>query len=179
MSGPLILPWKGIRPTIAPDAFIAPNATIIGDVHIGSKASIWFNVVLRADVNHIRVGDRTNIQDGTIVHVATREGPTIIGNDVLIGHKAIIHGCTLEDGCFVGMGSTVMDHAVIETEGMLAAGALLAPNKRVLKGQLWGGSPARFMRTLREEELAYMKTGTAGYAVLGEAYAEMIKREGV
>jgi len=177
MQQPIILPWKGVRPQIAADAFIAPNATIIGDIVIGARASVWFNVVMRADVNYIRVGERTNIQDGTIVHVATRDGPTLIGNDVLIGHAAIIHGCTLEDGSFVGMGATVMDHAVVETGAMVAAGALVGPGKRVLAGQLWGGSPARFMRALRPEEIEHMKAGTAGYAALGEAYTDVIKNE--
>ncbi|MBL8628087.1 MAG: gamma carbonic anhydrase family protein [Rhodospirillaceae bacterium] len=176
MQKPVIIPWKGVWPTIAVDAFIAPNATIIGDVHIGSKASIWFNVVLRADVSYIRVGDRTNIQDGTIVHVSSKNGPTLIGNDVLIGHNAIIHGCTLEEGSFVGMSATVMDHAYVETDAMVAAGALLAPNKRVLKGQLWGGSPARFMRNLRDDELTGMKAGTAGYVTIGEEYRSVIDK---
>ncbi|MBL8643092.1 MAG: gamma carbonic anhydrase family protein [Rhodospirillaceae bacterium] len=177
MQQPLILPWKDARPKIAEDAFIAPNATVIGDVVIGARSSIWFGVVMRGDVNYIRVGERTNIQDGTIVHVATKNGPTLIGNDVLIGHAAIIHGCTLEDGCFVGMGATVMDHAVVEAGAMVAAGALVGPNKRVLKGQLWGGAPARFMRTLRDEEIEHMKAGTAGYAVLGEGYRAMLAQE--
>ncbi len=177
MQTPVILPWKGVWPTIAADAFIAPNATIIGDVHIGSKASIWFNVVLRADVSYIRVGDRSNIQDGTIVHVSSKNGPTLIGNDVLIGHNAIIHGCTLEDGSFVGMGATAMDHALVESSAMLAAGALLAPNKRVPKGQLWGGSPARFMRTLSDDEITAMSKGTAGYVTLGEEYRRVVDNE--
>lgn len=170
----LVLPWKGVIPKVAPDAFIAPNATLIGDVVIGSRSSVWFNVVIRGDVNHIRIGDRTNIQDGTIVHVATKNGPTLIGNDVLIGHGAIVHGCTLEDGCFVGMAATVMDHAVVESGAMVAAGALVGPGKRVPTGQLWAGTPAKFMRDLKPEEMADMKRQIAGYADIADAYRAMI-----
>jgi carbonic anhydrase/acetyltransferase-like protein (isoleucine patch superfamily) len=171
---PTILPWKGVRPIVAADAFIAPTATLIGDLVIGARSSVWFNVVLRGDVNYIRIGARTNIQDGTIVHVATNDGPTLIGDDVLIGHAAIIHGCTLEDGCFVGMAATVMDDAVVETGAMVAAGALVTPGKRVKRGQLWAGSPAKFMRDLTEAEVAQMKVQTARYADLADAYREMI-----
>jgi len=173
VNKPTILPFKGVWPTIAADAFIAPNATIIGDVVIGARSSIWFNCVLRGDVNYIRVGERTNIQDGTIVHVATSDGPTIIGDDVLIGHAAIIHGCHLNDACFVGMASTVMDDAVVETGAMVAAGALISPNKRVPSGQLWAGAPARFLRDLKPEEIARMKVQTARYADLAAEYKAM------
>lgn len=178
MQQPIILPWNGKTPQIAADAFIAPNATLIGDLVIGAQASVWFNVVIRADVNYIRVGERTNIQDGTIVHVATNNGPTLIGNDVLIGHAAIIHGCTLEDGSFVGMAATVMDHAVVESGAMVAAGALVGPGKRIPKGQLWGGSPARFMRELRPNEIEHMKAGTAGYVKLGQGYRDLVAAQG-
>ncbi len=181
MSGPLIMPWNGIMPTIADDAFIAPTAVIIGDVVIGSKASIWFGCILRGDVNFIRVGARSNIQDGTVVHVESAKGGepgrgTTIGEDVLIGHMAMIHGCVLEDRAFVGMSATILNGAVVEGEAMLAAGALLGPNKRVLKGQLWGGTPAKYMRDLNEKELAGMEAGTVGYAVLGGKYREQIAK---
>ena len=170
----IVLPWKGITPNVAVDAFVAPNAMLIGDLVIGARSSIWFNVVMRADVNYIRVGERTNIQDGTIVHVATNDGPTLIGSDVLIGHAAIIHGCTLEDGCFVGMASTVMDDAVVESGAMVAAGALVTPGKRVKSRQLWAGSPAKFMRDLTDAEVSQMKVQTARYADLADAYRAMI-----
>lgn len=174
MAQPVILPWNGVSPRIAADAFVAPNATLIGDLVIGARSSIWFNVVLRGDVNYIRVGARTNIQDGTIVHVATADGPTLIGNDVLIGHAAIIHGCTLEDGCFIGMAATVMDNAVVEREAMVAAGALVTPGKRVKARQLWAGAPAKFMRELTEIEVAQMKVQTARYADLADAYRTLL-----
>jgi carbonic anhydrase/acetyltransferase-like protein (isoleucine patch superfamily) len=131
----LVLPFRSIRPVIAADAFVAPNAAIIGDVEIGAGSSIWYGCVLRGDVAPIRVGARVNIQDGTIVHVSSVSGGTVIGDDVSIGHLALIHACTLESGSFVGMGAIVMDGAVVESGGFVAAGSLLTPGKRVLAGQ--------------------------------------------
>ena len=170
----MIRPFKGISPKIAESAFIAEGAVVIGEVTIGKEASIWYNCVVRGDVNFISIGERTNIQDGTIVHVATADGPTLIGNDVLIGHAAIIHGCTLEDGCFIGMAATVMDNAVVEREAMVAAGALVTPGKRVKARQLWAGAPAKFMRELTEIEVAQMKVQTARYADLADAYRTLL-----
>jgi carbonic anhydrase/acetyltransferase-like protein (isoleucine patch superfamily) len=173
-AGPLILPWNDTLPTIAADAFIAPNATVIGDTKIASEASIWFNVVLRGDVNYIRVGARTNIQDGSVVHVASNAQPTIIGCDVLIGHMAMIHACTLEDGCFVGMSATIMDGAVVETEAMVAAGALIPPGKRVGTGQLWAGTPAKYIRDLSSEEKASFPSQIQRYVDLGQRYRMIV-----
>lgn len=170
MSGPLILPWKGVLPRIAADAFIAPNAVLIGDIEIGSQASVWFNCTIRADVHFVRIGARSNIQDGTIIHESSKPLPTLIGDDVLVGHAVILHGCTLESGSFVGMRATVMDGAVVESGAMVAAGALVAPGKRIPAGQLWGGSPARFMRKLTEAEIADLPHGAAGYVELAAAY---------
>ena len=174
MTGPIILPWRGVSPTIARDAFIAPGAVIVGDVVIGCGATIWFNCVLRGDVNHIRVGARTNIQDGTVVHVSYKTHPTIIGDDVLIGHMATIHGCTLEDKAFVGMRATVMDGAVVEREGMVAAGALIAPNKRVPQRQMWAGAPARFVRDVKPEELQGFASAVERYVGLGREYNALL-----
>jgi carbonic anhydrase/acetyltransferase-like protein (isoleucine patch superfamily) len=167
MSGPLILPWRGKWPKIAPDAFIAPTATIIGDVEIGSLSSVWFGCILRADVNIMRIGARTNIQDGTIIHVDSGGYATLIGDDVLIGHKAMIHGTTIEDKGFIGMCATTMDGVVIESEAMVGAGALVSPGKRVGRRQLWAGTPARHMRDLTDEQLAGMARGVAAYAERG------------
>ncbi len=175
MSGPIILPWRGISPKIAGDAFIAPGAVVIGDVEIGAGVTIWFNCVLRGDVNHIRVGARTNIQDGTVVHVSYQTHPTIIGSDVLIGHMATIHGCTLQDKSFVGMRATVMDGAVVEEEGMVAAGALVAPNKRIPKRQMWAGSPARFVRDVKPEELKGFSDAVDRYVGLGAEYRALLQ----
>jgi carbonic anhydrase/acetyltransferase-like protein (isoleucine patch superfamily) len=167
-DGPSIVPFQGRAPKIHDSAFIAPGVRIIGDVEIGEDASIWYNCVLRGDINRIVVGARSNLQDGTIVHVeGPRDGPgglpTLIGDDVLVGHQAILHGCVLEDRAFVGMGSVVMDGARVSSGGMLAAGALLAPGKTVTAGQLWAGRPARLMRDLAEEELAAMLEQTRHY----------------
>ena len=158
--GATILPFEGKHPQIHETAFIAPGARIIGDVTVGPEASIWYNCVLRGDVNRIRIGARTNIQDGSVLHVdSPRPGnpaglPTIIGEDVLIGHMAMVHGCILHDRAFVGLGAIVMDGCEIESGGMLAAGALLAPGRRIPAGQLWAGRPAKYVRDLSAEELA-------------------------
>lgn len=148
-------------PDIAPDVFLAPGACVIGDVVIGEGANIWFQCTVRGDVNSIRIGARTNLQDGTVVHVSRREpGQTLIGDEVTVGHKVLLHACRLHSRCFIGMGATVMDEAEVETDAMLAAGALLTQRKRVPSGQLWGGRPAKFMRNLTDDEIAY-NAGTA------------------
>ncbi|WP_374466048.1 gamma carbonic anhydrase family protein [Ferrovibrio sp.] len=166
----LVLPFGDRHPAIAPDAFVAPNATVIGDTEIGARSSIWFGCVLRGDVNSIRVGSDTNIQDGTVVHVTRAKFGTVIGSGVTIGHLALVHGCTLEDHAFVGMQATVMDGCVIESEGMLAAGALLTPGKRIASGELWGGRPAKLMRRLDTDELRNIHETAAHYARLGATY---------
>lgn len=169
-GGGEIHPRNGLWPKLADDVFIAPGAHVIGDVEIGSASTVWFNCVLRGDVNSIRVGARTNIQDGTIVHVSTRTHPTSIGDDVLIGHMAMIHGCTLQNASFVGLGAIVMDGCVIETGGMLAAGAMLTPGKRIERNQLWAGRPARYVRDLTQEEMESNMAGVRHYADLGRSY---------
>jgi carbonic anhydrase/acetyltransferase-like protein (isoleucine patch superfamily) len=179
MSGPLILPWKGVMPRIAADAFIAPNATIIGDVEIGPQASVWFNVVIRADVTFVRIGARTNIQDGTIVHEAHRSdgvhehSPTIIGDDVIVGHNVVLHACKIGDGAFIGMSSTILDRAVVEPNAMIAAGALVGIGKTVPSGELWGGMPAKFMRKLTEQEFAEFKRNREAYVETAAEYLAM------
>jgi gamma-carbonic anhydrase len=166
----LILPFGDKHPVIAPDAFIAPNATVIGDTEIGAGSSVWFGCVLRGDVNSIRVGEGSNIQDGSIVHVTRAKFGTVIGSGVTIGHLAMIHGCRLEDHSFVGMQATVMDGCVIESEGMLAAGALLTPGKRIGSGELWAGRPAKLMRRLELDEIRNFLDTAAHYARLGATY---------
>ncbi|CAA7626959.1 gamma carbonic anhydrase family protein [Magnetospirillum sp. UT-4] len=167
---PLILPWKGVLPTIADDAFVAPNATVIGDVVIGAGSSVWFGCVVRGDVHEIRIGERTNIQDGTVVHVTGGKFGTYIGSDITIGHGAILHACTLEDGCFIGMGATVMDGVVVESGAMVAAGAVVTPGKRVRTGEVWGGNPAKLMRPLKPEETAFFPHSAANYQMLAAGY---------
>lgn len=168
----MLLPYKGVRPAVAASAWVAPGAHVIGDVEIGDHSSIWYNCVLRGDVMPIRVGARTNIQDGTVVHVTRGNAGTIIGDEVLIGHMAIIHGCTLMDRSFIGLGSIVMDHCVIEPDGMLAAGALLTPGKRIGTRELWTGRPARFARQLRDDEIARQRRGVAEYVELAAEHRD-------
>jgi gamma-carbonic anhydrase len=167
---PRILPYRGILPKIHPTAFIAPGAVVIGDVEIGAHSNIWFGCVVRGDVNTIRIGERTNIQDGTVVHVTRGTGPTFIGSDITIGHQALIHACTLEDGCFIGMGATLLDGAVVESRGMIAASALLTPGKRIPSGQLWAGNPAKYMRDLGEKDFAFFADNAVHYVKLGQEY---------
>ena len=179
MSGS-ILPHRGVMPKIHPDAFVAENAVIIGDVEIGPGSSVWYGCVLRGDVNKIRVGAGTNLQDGTIVHVNhDRAGdyrqtgggmPTLIGDNVTVGHQALIHACTVESGAFIGMAAVVMDGTVVESQAMVAAGALVTPGKRVAKGQLWGGRPAKPMRPLTDKELAELPYLSEHYQETAAAY---------
>ena len=176
MTG-LIKAFAGISPKIADDAFIAETATVIGQVEIGAGSSVWYGCVLRGDSNTIRIGARTNVQDGTIIHVNhEREGAagtrTVIGDDITIGHMALLHACTLEDRCFIGMKACVMDGVVVETGAMVAAGALVTPGKRVKRGELWAGSPAKFMRALTEKEVAYFAYSSAHYAELAASYRQ-------
>ena len=180
---PIILPYRGIMPKIDPTAYIAPGAIIIGDVEIGAESSIWFGCVVRGDVNKIRIGKRTNIQDGTVIHVASGQQPvsatskipldgypTLIGDNVTVGHMTLLHACIVEDNAFVGMKSAVMDAAKIESWGMLAAGALLTPGKVVKSGQLWAGSPAKFWRELSDGDRAQFDLRCGQYVDLGQDY---------
>lgn len=172
-----LIPFGGKAPRIDPAAFVAPGAVLIGDVEIGPEASIWYNCVLRGDVNRIRIGARTNIQDGSVLHVdSPRPGnpaglPTIIGEDVLIGHMAMLHGCILHDRAFVGLGAIVMDGCEIEGGAMLAAGALLTPGRRIPAGQLWAGRPAKYVRDLSEAEIEGQQAGVAHYVALAKLHA--------
>jgi carbonic anhydrase/acetyltransferase-like protein (isoleucine patch superfamily) len=181
MAGANLISFGGKTPLVDSTAFVAPGAQLIGDVEIGAEASIWYNCVLRGDVNRIRIGARTNIQDGSVIHVDSpkagdEEGhQTIIGEDVLIGHLAMVHGCVLHDRAFVGLGSIVMDGCEIESNAMLAAGAMLTPGRRIGSGQLWAGRPAKYVRDLRPEELAGQRQGVAHYVALAKAHAEAIR----
>jgi len=169
--------FEGKAPRIDPTAFVAPGARLIGDVELGPEASIWYNCVLRGDMNLIRIGARTNVQDGSVIHVdpprpgGPPEGfPALIGNDVLIGHLAMVHGCILRDRAFVGLGSIVMDGCEIEGDAMLAAGAMLTPGKRIPSGQLWAGRPARYVRDLTEADRSGMRAGVAHYVALAKRH---------
>ena len=170
---------NGKAPRIHPSAFIAPGCRIIGDVEIGADASIWYNCVIRGDSSRVVIGARTNVQDGSVIHCdgpmpGKPEGyPTLIGEDVLIGHMAMIHGTVIEDKGFVGFAAQTMNGCVIEREGMLAAGALLAPNKRIPARQLWTGRPATFMRDLDDRAIAALQLGVAHYVANGKAHAAL------
>ena len=169
MTGPLILALHGKAPRVHDSAFVAPGAVVIGDVEIGPDASIWYNCVVRGDVNRIVIGARSNVQDGTVIHCespspAHPDGfPTLIGEDVLIGHLAMVHGCTLEDRAFVGLGAIVMDGCRIGSDAMLAAGAMLTCGKIIEPRQLWVGRPAKYVRDLPDKALAEMQAGVAHY----------------
>jgi carbonic anhydrase/acetyltransferase-like protein (isoleucine patch superfamily) len=178
--GGVIMAHGSWRPVIAADAFIAPTAVIIGDVEIGPGSSIWFGCVLRGDSNAIRIGARTNIQDGTIIHVNHQKDGgrgadgfcTVVGDDVTVGHMALVHACRLESGSFVGMKACVMDGAVVEGQGMVAAGALVTPNKLIKRGELWAGSPARLMRQLNQVEIDYFPYLARHYCELAASYLD-------
>lgn len=171
-----IAPFRGVFPRIHPSAFIAPGCRIIGDVEIGPDVSIWYNCVIRGDANRVVIGARSNIQDGSVVHCDSPnprrpEGfPTVIGEDVLIGHMAMVHGCTLEDRAFIGLGAIVMDGCRVESDGMLAAGAMLAPGKVIPSRQLWMGRPATYARDLTDAALADMQRGVQGYVRNGRLH---------
>ena len=175
--GTSIIAIHGNRPRIHDSAFIAPGCRIIGDVEIGADVSIWYNCVIRADVSRVVIGARSNVQDGTVIHcdpprVGDPDGsPTLIGEDVLIGHMAMVHGCVLEDRAFVGLGAIVMNKARICSDAMLAAGAMLLEGKVIESRALWGGRPARFMRELDELAIAGMRAGVAHYVENGRHHA--------
>ncbi|CAI7777217.1 unnamed protein product [Closterium sp. NIES-54] len=164
-------------PEVPANAFVAPSAAVIGDVQIGQRSSVWYNAILRGDVNSIRVGADTNIQDGCIVHVAKTNLagkilPTIIGSRVTVGHNAVLHACTVEDEAFVGIGATLLDGVVVESGAMVAAGALVVQNTRIPSGQIWAGSPAKFFRTLTAAEQAFIAKSAESYASLAEVHAK-------
>lgn len=177
MQGFRVTTFRGKTPKIDPTAWVAPGCHIIGDVEIGPGASIWYNCVLRADVNAIRVGVRSNIQDGTVIHCDAPDKfhvglPTDIGEDVLVGHMAMIHGARLMSGSFVGIGAIVMDGAEIAAGGMLGAGAMLTANKRIGENELWLGRPAKFVRELSLREAAGNKSGVHHYTALAQEYRQ-------
>ncbi|KAL8152029.1 hypothetical protein V2J09_021837 [Rumex salicifolius] len=163
-------------PTASKDAFIAPSASIVGEVQIGQGSSIWYGCVLRGDANSISIGSGTNIQDHSLVHVAKsnlagKVLPTIIGDNVTVGHSAVLHGCTVEDEAFIGMGATLLDGVFVEKHAMVAAGALVRQNTRIPCGEVWGGNPARFLRKLTEDEMSFISQSAINYASLAQIHA--------
>ena len=166
----MMKPFKNKAPQIDASAFVAENAVIIGDVEVGTESSIWYNCVLRGDVNDIKIGQRSNIQDGTVIHVSSTTQGTYIGDDVTVGHMALLHACTIGDRAFIGMQACVMDDAIVEEEAMVAAGALVTPGKRIPSRELWGGRPAKFMRKLTEDEIEFLKFSADRYVRLSREY---------
>lgn len=169
---------NGVRPTIDHSAFIADTAVIIGDVTIGRESSIWFNTVVRGDVNSIRIGSRTNIQDLCMLHVTGDHGgnsggaPLVIGSDVSVGHGVTLHGCTVEDGAFIGMNAVILDNCVIGRGALVAAGSLLPEGTTVPPGTLWMGAPARHRRNVSHADRERMERTTASYLRLSARYRE-------
>ncbi len=154
---PLILPVKDKIPVIGTDCFIAENATIVGDVSIGNQCSVWFNAVIRGDVNSITIGDFTNIQDGVIVHCTYQKAATVIGHHVSVGHSAVIHGCTLHNYILVGMSAIVMDHATVEDYCIIAAGSVVLENTHCESGYIYAGTPAKKLKAVSEVQMQMLK----------------------
>ncbi|MBX2932779.1 MAG: gamma carbonic anhydrase family protein [Ferruginibacter sp.] len=148
---PVILPVKGVQPIFGKNCFIAPNATIVGDVQMGNDCSIWFNAVLRGDVNFIRMGNKVNVQDGAIIHCTYEKAATTIGNNVSIGHNAIVHGCVIHDNVLIGMGAIVMDNAVVGSNTIIGAGAVVLANTKIEPGSVYAGIPAKKVKDISEE----------------------------
>lgn len=147
----LIKPVQNKTPQIETDCYLAENATIVGDVTIGKQCSVWFNAVIRGDVHYIKIGNKVNIQDGAVIHATYQKSPTNIGNNVSIGHNAIVHGCTIHDNVLIGMGSIVMDDCVIESNSIIAAGAVVTKNTRVESGSIYAGIPAKKVKDISQE----------------------------
>ncbi|BFI97542.1 MAG: gamma carbonic anhydrase family protein [Rhodanobacter sp.] len=167
--------YKGIAPVLGERVYLDPAATVIGDVALGDDASVWPGAVLRGDVNYIRVGARTNIQDGAIVHVAHAGPygpgyPCLIGADVTIGHAAVVHACTIEDGCLIGMHASVLDGAVVKRHGFVGAGALIPPGKVVGERELWLGNPAKCVRVLSDAQVEQLMYSAAHYVRVKDDY---------
>jgi carbonic anhydrase/acetyltransferase-like protein (isoleucine patch superfamily) len=171
-----IRPYQGILPRLGANVYVDPAAHLIGDVELGDDTSLWPAVVVRGDVHHIRIGARTNVQDGSILHVThageyTEDGfPLVIGNDVTIGHAAVVHACTIHDACLIGMHATVLDGAIVHRHSMIGAGALVAPGKVVGEGELWVGNPARCVRRLSALEIERLYYSAQHYVRLKDRY---------
>lgn len=173
--------YKGIEPTIKDDVYIDESAVIVGDVRIDSQASIWPLVAARGDVNHIQIGERSNIQDGSVLHVTHKSPanpngyPLIIGNDVTVGHKVMLHGCTIHDRVLVGMGAIVLDGVIIESDVMVGAGSLVPPGKTLTSGYLYMGSPVKQARPLTEQEKQFLLKSAQNYVATRQEYLTAVK----
>lgn len=166
----LILPFNGLLPEWGENCFIAPNATITGDVQMGNHCSVWFNAVIRGDVHSIRIGNYTNIQDGALIHCTYKHAATTIGSGVSIGHHAMIHGCTIEDDVLIGMGAIVLDHAIVQKGCLVGAGSVVTERSVLESGWLYAGIPARKIKPLDDDRIALMKRTAVRYPEYGKMY---------
>ncbi len=166
----MILGFEEHRPRIPDDAFVAPDATVLGRVTIGPGSSVWFGAVVRGDGHDVTIGARTNLQDRVVVHIATDRLPTIVGDDVTVGHGAVLHACTVGSRVLVGIGAIVLDGAVLEDDCMIAAGAVVTPGTRIPAGQLAVGAPAKVVRPLRPAEREHLLASAANYVALAARY---------
>lgn len=148
---PIIKPVRGKHPQIPNDCYVAENATIVGDVQIGKGCSVWFNAVIRGDVHYIKIGNKVNVQDGAVIHATYQKSPTTIGNNVSIGHNALVHGCTIHDNVLVGMGSIIMDDCIVESNSIIAAGAVVTKNTHIKSGSIYAGVPAKKVKDISQE----------------------------
>lgn len=164
--------YQGITPQIDESVFCVDSAEVIGDVIVGAESSLWFQVVIRGDVNYIRIGERTNIQDGTVIHVTNKTHPTVIGDEVTIGHNVTLHGCKIGHRCLIGMGAVVMDGADVADDSMVAAGALVTPGTQVPSGTLFAGAPAKYKRHLSEKEISGLQQSADNYLRYVKSYTE-------
>lgn len=172
----MILQLQGKFPKIPESVFVAPNATVIGDVEIGENSSVWFQTVIRGDVDWIRIGENTNVQDGSVLHVTSKTHPLEIGNRVTIGHMACLHGCRLEDNCLIGIGAVVLDGAVIGEGSLIGAGALVAPGKVIPPRSVVMGRPGKVVREVTEKEWdGFLDRNWRDYAGYGKEYRELLK----
>lgn len=160
------------QPKVHESAFITEDAIVIGDVEIGSESSVWFGSILRGDVNYIRIGDRTNIQDACVVHVSSRDHPTILENEITVGHRVTLHGCYVESGCLIGIGAILLDGSRIGRNSLVAAGSLITPGTLIPPESLVIGSPAKVKRPLTADELAYLDQSWKNYVDLSRRYTD-------
>ncbi|MDJ1500545.1 gamma carbonic anhydrase family protein [Xanthocytophaga agilis] len=167
-----ILPVRGIMPQFGQECFIAPNATVVGEVTMGDYCSLWFNAVVRGDVNSITIGHHTNIQDGAVIHCTYQKHKTVIGNYVSIAHNAIVHGCTIEDEVLVGMGAVVMDGAIVKKNAIVAAGAIVLQNTVIEEGCIYGGNPAKFIKKVSPEQAEVFLRTANNYVMYKDWFKE-------
>lgn len=173
-----LFPYKDLFPKVNEDVFLASGAKLIGDVQIEEGGSVWYNTVIRGDVNFVRIGKNSNVQDNSMLHVTNEKYPLNIGNRVTIGHSVTLHGCTIEDLCLIGMGATILDNATVETKSIVAAGSLVKQGFTVPSGKLVAGVPAKVIRDLTEDELAELERSADRYVKYKKETVESLKKHG-